>query len=590
MINFQKEIASLLYPTLTDWMGPKFGDTDIVRFSLKVPQKEEFGDWAFPCFPLAKELKKSPQQIANNLAEIVKKEVSKGSGIIQDIRPEGGYVNFIVDPIAITDTVLSETLSAQGDYGRNSRGNEKLVVIDYSAPNLGKPMHVGHIRSTIVGDSLIKILNFNGYKTHGINYLGDIGLHMGKLIAAYNLWGSDDKLRTNPDKEMLGLYVRFESESKNNSLLYAQARAALEKLENKDPDYVKVWAIIQELSMTSFNRAYGLLDTTFDEITGQSNFSEKGKELVLRGVSKGIVLKKPVSLDESLAGMERDEEISDAFVVPLRDFGLPDKVVLRGDGTALYSTQDLGAAVSRYDQFKFDKMLYVIATEQNTYMQQIFKILELFGYGWAKDCHHVAFGMINLENGKMSSREGNVIYLEELLERSVDIARKKLSERELPQEEINNIAKSVGIGAVKYNILSIDPVKDITFSSDRALDFEGNSAPYIQYSYVRAMSLLEKTGQPKSFNPNNLRSPEELRLIKRIYNFPEIVERSANSFKPHLIANYLFELASSFTDFYQKVRIINTPEQDSRLALAYAAKTTIGNGLSLLGIKTPMRM
>lgn len=566
---------------------------DKIESSLHKPKDISNGNLSFACHPLAKHYRKPPIAIAESIAQILDE---KGfiNEEIDGVEAAKGYLNFRYNPDYFVSSVLETVLLKKEEYGRNNIGDGKKVVIDFSAPNLGKPMHVGHIRSTILGDSVIKLLNFSGYKTYGINYLGDIGLHIGKLISAYNLWGDNNKLEDDPEKEMFNLYVRFGKESENDPSLEKKAKQALERIENGDPEYTALWDKIRDWSLEAFQRVYDLLDVNFDEITGQSFFSEKGKDIVKKALEQGIASYTETDIkkdDEENLEMEEGNN-GGGVVVNFDDSKLPPKIVLRKDGTAIYSTQDLGAAVDRFNNHGFDKMLYVVATEQGLYFQQLFKIIDMMGYEWSEKCHHLGFGLINLEEGKMSTREGKVVLLEDVLGKSIKLAEKKVEDRDMPYEIKKDVARQIGIGSVKYMVLQVDPVRSITFSWEKALDFNGNSAPYIQYAYARASRILEKCSIEGcyTFDSQDLKLPQEIELVSRISDFQDVVQKATEGLKPNLVANYMYSLAKDFTAFYSAVKIRDSDEEKSRLALVEATRITMRNASNLLGIELPERM
>jgi len=550
------------------------GDTitrDKLYAMLQNAPRKEFGDFALPCFQFQKEFyDKNP----NDTAHFLQDKIKLPDFIRTEI--EKGFLNFFIDSNYLTQGTLEKVIEQQDRYGKIDLGQGKMVVFDYSAPNIGKPLHVGHIRSTILGDSLIKILNFSGYKTHGINYIGDIGLHLAKTIAAYNLWGDRERLEQNPEQEILNLYIRFNKELETDKALDESAKETGKLLEQGDRKTTATLDFITEMSLKAFDRVYQLLDIEFDETAGQSNFSDIGKRVVAELLEKGIAFK------------EKDGGI----IARLEHYGLPNKVILKSDGTPIYMTQDLGAATYRKETLKADILLYIVASEQELYFKQLFKTLELNGNDWANDCFHVSFGMINLAEGKMSTREGTIVYLEEVLNKATDMARTIIEKKNPSLENKEEVAKMVGVGAIKHMVLGVDYPRNIEFSWERALNLEGNSAPYIQYSYARANSILEKIGKsPATFSPDHLTDESEQDLVKRIAMFPLIVESAAQRYRPHIIANYSYELSAAFNVFYNNVRVMDAGEQkDSKLTLVQAYMTTVKNAMGLLGIGMPNRM
>ena len=521
--------------------------------------------------------------------EIAKKLQGKIEGV--EVSVIESYVNFSIKPEFLASHIVKEILEKKEKYGSSKKGEGESVVVDYSSPNIGKPLHVGHIRSTVIGDSIIKILNFSGYNTKGINYINDVGLHIGKIIAAYQLWGDDKKIEKNPEKELLKLYVKYckkekfevgeelrktpdkEDLEKGENKWAKKAKEILLKLEQGDKKTVKIWKKIEKFSLQSFNKIYKLLDVKFDETIGSSNFSEKGKEIVELLLRKGLAYKSK----------------DGAVIVKLEEKKLPDKVVLRSDGTALYSTQDLGAAVTRYARLKFDKMVYVVGSEQKTYFKQLFQIFKLLDYKWADSCYHLAFGLLSIGKERISTRAGKVIFLEDVLKEAIRLAEQEIKKKNPKLKNKKAVAEAVGIAALKYSILGVEPIKDIAFSYERAISFEGDTGPYLQYAYARASSILrkaKKTGKiRKKLNLSLLTEKAEQQLIKKLGDFPFICESACKQLKPDLIATYAHELAQIFAEFYHCCQVIGSEKQGERLALVKATRQVLGNALSLLGIK-----
>ena len=562
------------------------GDKNPVVLPVK---HDKHADISISCHNLANRLGMAPSDLADSIISNLNCKKMFDLDNLSSIKNLGGYININYDPKILAEQVLTEVLTFQDNYGKNSEGFGKFVVIDYSAPNIGKPLHVGHIRSTIIGDSITRLLNFSGFKTYGINYLGDSGLHIGKLITAYSLWGKKENLKNEPEKELLNLYVRFGKESEHDESLEIKAKEVVKNLENGDNQYTQILSIINCASMKTFDKVYNLLDINFDETTGQSFFSNKGKGIVNDLIKQGKADYSAIVKNIQDFSMEENE--SNGVIVSLDEFNLPAKVILRSDGTAIYSTQDIGAAVDRFEKHKFDKMIYVVANEQELYFKQLFKILEKGGFEFADKCHHLGFGLIHLQEGRMSTREGNVVFLEDVLEKAVGLAKERLKTREFDEKSEDIIATQIGIGAVKYSVLQVDPVKDISFSWDKFMDFEGNSAVYLQYAYARATRIIDQSKKGiNHFKPEHLTSVYEQNLIKTIAKFPEQVRLATEKMKPNLICNYAFSLAKDFNEFYKNVRVFGETEEQSRLVLVEATRYVLNNSAKLLGIGLPDKM
>ena len=484
------------------------------------------GDFAFPCFKLSSIFKKSPVEIAKQL----EKEIKPKSPLKQ-IKAQGPYLNFFIDKNIIIQKLFD---SVDENYGKSNYGKGKKVAIDFSAPNIGKPMHVGHIRSTIIGDSFIRAFDYQGYETIGINYLGDIGLHIGKLIVAWELWLDRKALKQDPIEELLRLYVKFCKEEKSeiqegaeeaddaanyeNNEWTKKAKEKLKLIELGDKKANKIWEEIRKASGKGFDRVYKILNVNFTETTGQSKFSDAGKEIVLNALKKGIA---------------KTDETGAVYIEFPKETNLPKKYVLRSNGTASYITQDIGAAVERYKKYKFDKMIYETDYRQTLHFQQLFKILEMFGYNFSEKCQHIGHGTINFGKEIFATREGKIILLEDVLKKTIEKAKQEIEKRKTKGDP-----EKIAVAAIKYIILRNEPIKDVEFSWDAALNFEGDSGPYLQYSYARASSIIKKAGKSK----NKLVIPEkpelqEINLIKKMEDFPKIVSSMAEKLNPQLMAN-----------------------------------------------------
>lgn len=578
---FKEEIISILVKKT------KLREPEIKRL-IEVPPNPDLGDYSFPCFTLSKHFKKSPDKVAEHLLKEIK--ATKNIGKIQAAGP---YLNFFLNKKRLVENIIK----INANFGKLKIGKQRKIAIDFSHPNVGKPMHIGHIRSTIIGDSLMRIYGFLGYSPIGINYLGDIGLHIGKLIVAYELWLDREALKKDPVNELLRLYVKFcgkekrisreryieenrqivfdDDEEFQNNEWTNKAKEELKKLELGDKKTHKIWNEIQKSSKKGFDKVYEMLNVNFTETTGQSKFSEKGKNIVMNALKKGIA--------------KREE--GGAVYVELEIKNSKEKhkkYILRSNETASYITQDLGAAIERFKKYKFEKMIYVVDFRQSAHFDALFTILKLMKYDFADNMAHLPFGTIRFGNEIMATRKGDIILLEDVLKKTIEKA-----EQRIKKNKTKGDANKVGVGAVKYIILKNEPIKEVHFSWETALNFEGNTGPYLQYSYARASSIIRKA---KNFNKNNKKikindlTKQEIQLIKKISDFPEIVERAGKSMNPSLIANYSFELAKIFNEFYHNNKVIGDKEEALRLRIVDAFRTCLKNALYLLGIETMEEM
>lgn len=585
MVDVKEEAGKLLFESVKKTKENKFSKEDIISF-LEVPPNAELGDFAFPCFKLSGVFKKNPVEIAKQLEKNI-----VVSGNVVKVVATGGYLNFFIDK---QREILDLFFKVDGNYGKSKIGKGKKIVIDFSGPNIGKPMHVGHIRSTVIGDSFIRTFNFLGYDTFGINYMGDIGLHIGKLIVAWELWLDKKALKEDPVKELLRLYVKFCENEKSEiqegadeeADLYAnnewtnKAKEKLKLIEMGDKNAHLIWKEIRDASGKGFDNVYKILDVNFNETTGQSKFSDAGKELVLNAIKKGLA-----KTDESGAVYV---EFSDFKELGLKH-ELPKKFILRSNGTASYMTQDMGALVERYKKHKFDEIIYVTDYRQQLHFQQLFTIVKKFGYDFSEKCKHVGFGTVNFGKEIMATRAGRIVLLEDVLRKTIEKAKEEIDKRKTKGD-----AESIGVGAVKYVILRNEPAKDVEFSWDIALNFEGDSGPYLQYSYARASSIIKKAKLGKKDLkikkiPEKLEN-SEIELIKKIKDFPNVVEQTASHLNPQLLANYSFQLSQLFNDFYSKCKVIGEENEAFRLKLVDCFRKTLKNSLYLLGIEVMEEM
>jgi len=566
LIDFKEELISLLKQHIDSLTHEE------IEKLIEIPPSYDMGDFAFPVFKLAKEYKKAPNIIAkeleNKLADSVK---------FEKIEAVGPYLNFFINKEKLAFEVLNEIREKKEKYGSTDIGKGRKVIVEFSSPNIAKPFHIGHIRSTVIGNSLSKIYKFLGFDVVTINHLGDYGTQFGMLISAYKRWGDKETIEKDPIRELLKLYVRFNTEAENNPELMDEARQWFKKLEDKDEEALNLWQWIRDISLKEFNKVYDLLNIKFDSYAGESFYSDKMPAVVEEMKEKGLL-----------------KESEGALIVDLEPYGMPPALIMKKDGSTLYTTRDIAAAIYRKEHYDFYKNIYVVASQQNLHFKAWIKILELMGYEWANDCIHVPFGMVSLEEGTLSTRKGRVVFLEDVLNTAIEKTKEVIEERNpnLPNKE--EVAKQVGIGAVVFQELFNQRIKDYTFSWERTLSFEGETGPYVQYTHARANSLLEKGGYDESYDISyeDLTKEEETNILRNLYGFPEVIIDSMEKNEPYFITRHILELAKLFNKYYNSTSIIVEDEKlkQTRLSLVYAVKTVIKTGLSLLGIEAPNKM
>ena len=572
MIDFKEKIAELIEKQVEGI------SKDEILSMIEIPQDTAMGDYAFPCFKLARVLRKAPPLIAKGIAEAINEEP-----IFEKVQQVNAYVNMFLSKEAMTAETVAEAISKGDDFGKTDIGHGKKVIVEYSSPNIAKPFHIGHIRSTVIGNSLYKIHDALGYDVMRINHLGDYGTQFGKMICAYRKWGNREDVEREPIKTLLSYYTKFHVEAENDPELENEARAIFTRLEKGEKEEVELWQWFREESLKEFNRVYGMLGIEFDSYNGESFYSDKMPRFVEELKEKGLL-----------------EESQGAQVVDLEEYGLGTALITKSDGSTLYITRDIAAAVYRKEQYDFYKNIYVVASQQNLHFQQWIKILELMGYDWANDCIHVPFGLVSLEEGTMSTRHGRVVFLEDVLNKAVDKTKEIIKEKNPNAENIDEVAEEVGIGAVIFQELSNNRIKDYVFSWDKVLNFDGETGPYVQYTYARCASLLRKAGEEtvkKAMALDNIdfskvTSESAYELIKLIYRFPEVVEDAGEKLEPSVVTRHIVNIAQAFNKFYHDEHILVDDEDEkvARIAVVIAAKNTIKNGLALLGIKSPERM
>ena len=566
MQDFKIEIANCLKENIEDLTLE-----EIVGL-IEVPPNKEMGDYAFPCFKLAKVFRKAPNMIAAELAEKI-----EAKGAISKVLPLGGYVNFFVDKSQLAKNVINDVLTQKEKYGHSDLGKDKTVVIDFSSPNIAKPFHIGHIRTTVIGNALYKIYDSQGYNTVRINHLGDYGTQFGKLIVAFKLWGSKEAVEANPIPELLKLYIQFHDEAEKHPEMEDEARAWFTKLENGDAEAKALWQWFRDESLKEFARVYDLLDIEFDSYNGESFYSDKMDSVIETIKEKGLL-----------------KESQGTNVVELEEFNMPPALITKNDGSTLYMTRDLAAAVYRKNNYDFDKCIYVVGSQQSLHFQQLFKVLELVGFEWAKDMVHVPFGMVALENGTMSTRKGRVVFLEDVLKQAIEKTKETMLAKNPNALNVDEIAKQVGVGAVVFQELSNSRIKDYTFSWERTLSFDGETGPYVQYTHARCCAVLRKANEEitTDINYELLNDEDSSEVLKVIASFNKSILNALRKNEPHIITRFVLDLAQAFNKFYHDNAILveDVELRKARLALVAATRQTIENALKLLGMHAPERM
>ena len=539
---------------------------------IEVPPNKEMGDFAFPCFKLAKVFRKAPNMIAADLAENI-----EAKGAISKVMPLGGYVNFFVNKSQLAETVINDVLTKKEKYGHTDLGQDKAVVIDFSSPNIAKPFHIGHIRTTVIGNALYKIYDSQGYNVVRVNHLGDYGTQFGKLIVAFKLWGSNEAVEANPIPELLKLYVKFHEEAEQKPEMEDEARAWFTKLENGDEEAKALWQWFRDESLKEFARVYDLLDIEFDSYAGESFYSDKMGVVIDQLKEKGLLV-----------------QSQGTNVVDLEQYNMPPALITKNDGSTLYMTRDLAAAIYRKNTYDFDKCIYVVGSQQSLHFQQLFKVLELMGYEWSKDLIHVPFGMVALEEGTMSTRKGRVVFLEDVLKQAVEKTKEIVLSKNPNAKNVEQIAKQVGVGAVVFQELSNSRIKDYTFSWSRTLSFEGETGPYVQYTHARCCAVLRKAEEEVTadINYDLLSEGDGAEVLKVIGSFNKAILAAMRKNEPHIITRFVLDLAQAFNKFYHDNPILvdDVEVRKARLALVAATRQTIENALALLGMHAPERM
>ncbi len=578
MINFKDIVIDTIY------------DLDInlnkeeIRELIEIPPNPEMGDFSFPCFKLSKTLRKAPNLISEELVN----RINIDNSIFSNVKNVGPYINFFIKNLEFSKNVIKEILDKKEKYGSTQDNLDKTIVIDYSSTNIAKPFHIGHIRSTLIGNVIKNIYKFLGYNTVGVNHLGDYGTQFGKIIAAYKLWGNDKEINADPINQLLKLYVDFNNLCKTDENMLETARDYFNKLENGDEESIKLWNWFKDISLMEFQKVYDKLKVEFDSYRGEAYHSQFIDDVVKELEDKNLLV-----------------ESDGCKIVNLDKYDLPPALILKSNSSSTYITRDIATALTRKKDYNFYKNIYVVATQQKLHFQQLKAILEEMGYEWAKDCIHVSFGMVSVKDdflgtsAKLSTREGNVIFLNDVLEKSVEKTLEIINERNSSLENKEEVAKEVGIGAVIFQELFNTRIKDYSFDWNNVLNFDGETGPYVQYSAARANSILEKNDFYSKLDTidiskfsNYEMNIDELSLIKSIYKFEDVLLDSAKKYEPSILARYITEVAKLFNKFYNSCPINNQEEniKEFRLVLTYCTRLLIEIGLTLLGMDTPKKM
>jgi len=549
----------------------KFPEKEIESL-LEKPRDPKLGDLSLPCFKLSRKSIEDPKEIAVDIGK------TPPAGLVKDIWVAGPYVNFYADWKKVGEVVIREILKQKEKYGRSDYGKGRKVRVEYSAPNTNKPLHLGHLRNDSIGMAVSNTLQAAGFNAVRANLYSNRGIHICKSMLAYQKYGKGKKPKIKPDHFVGEYYVLYEK--RKTKKLEEELKEMLRKWEKKDPHVRALWKKMDTWAIKGFRETYKRFGSVFDVEFRESDFYDKAKPVIETGLKKGVF----------------KNDYDGAVIADLEAEKLTKKVIRRGDGTSIYITNDLALTPHKFSTFKLGKAIWVVGSEQDLYFQQLFKILELLGYPWAKDCQHLSYGMVFLPSGKMKSREGIVVDADDIMDRMTELARKEIKQREkkISKTELEKRAKAIGLGALKYFLLKMDSIKSLNFNPEESVSFEGNTGPYIQYTHARICSILKK-GKVKQFrfDPSLLKDEREKILVRSLMDFPRVVQDAARDYKPNYVANYIYQLANQFNEFYEFLRVLQAEEpgmKEARLALSRAAQIVLKNGLNLLGIDAPERM
>jgi len=566
-MDLKQQVAQVIHSSIETSLS-----IEKIQNLLEIPKHDGHGDIAFPTFIFAKELRKAPQAIAQDLAPQMQGD------IVDHVEAVGPYINFFLNQTLITQAILEEIYQAGEHFGELTIGHGENITIDMSSPNIAKPMSMGHLRSTVIGNAIANIVTKVGFNPIRINHLGDWGTQFGKLIVGYKKWGSEEAVRANPIAELLKYYVKFHEEAEKDASLEDEGRLWFKKLEDGDQEAYELWDWFKNESLKEFQRIYDMLGVQFDSYNGEAFYSDK----------------MPVVIDELEAqGLLKIDQ--GATIVDLEAYNLNPALIKKSDGASLYITRDLATAIYRKDTYDFSQSLYVVGNEQSNHFKQLKAVLELMGYDWAKDINHIPFGLITQDGKKLSTRKGNVVLLEEVLNDAIDLALKQINEKNPDLANKEQVAHQVGVGAVIFHDLKNDRLNNFDFNLEEVVQFEGETGPYVQYANARAHSILRKA----NFDPAtiaegsqfNLESEEAFQVLKELNRYPEIIASAYEKYEPSVIAKYLLSLSQQFNKYYAHTRILSEDDQlTARLALVYALTKVIESGLGILGVEAPSEM
>jgi len=542
--------------------------------NLEYPPEPDMGDLALPCFKLSKVLRKSPVAIADSLVDLLNID------LVERCESKSGYLNIFLKREYMVNNIMKNIVDLKEEFGKSDENAGKTVCIDYSAPNIAKPFHIGHLRSTVIGHAIRRLHEFRGYKCIGINHLGDWGTQFGKLIVAYKNWSSKELIEEKGTEELVRIYVKFHAEAENNPSLNDEARKWFSKLEKKDEEAVELWKWFKDISLLDIEKTYKMLDISFDSYAGESFYNDKMEPVIEELKQKNLL-----------------QSSDGAMIVNLEEYNMPPCLILKSDGSSLYATRDIAAAMYRKKTYDFAKCIYVTATAQDLHFKQLFKVVELMGYEWAKDLIHVGFGMVSMGGAKLATREGNIIYLDDLFKEASKRVLDIINDKNPDMEDKEQKALDIGVGAIVFSDLSNNRIKDIDFSWEDALNFDGSTGPYVQYTYARACSVLRKSEiaddeiNMNGIEPGHMTNDEEFSLLKTLSLFNEKIDQALKDLEPSAIARYLIDVCMAFNKFYNSHTILNAQENKKfRILLTSAVKYVLGNGLQIIGLKKTERV